>query len=178
MQALIHQAEQAGKDEAKLQANRQLAPDGFALPPQRLKGLVNSLSNSQKHTPNGLRKIFVGARTGDPVLTDYLDRWGKTIEKIGTEHYPEQARQKKIYGSIQATVEIDATGKLLSVEINRSSGHAILDDAVKNIVQRAAPFERFPTDISQKADILSVTRTWTFTTKEALEAQARPEAER
>ena len=58
---------------------------------------------------------------------------------------------------------IKADGEVESVEINRSSGHKVLDDAALRIVRLAAPFERFPANIRVDTDILHITRTWTFT---------------
>jgi periplasmic protein TonB len=49
------------------------------------------------------------------------------------------------------------------IEINRSSGHKVLDQAAIRIVRLAAPFERFPESIKADTDILHITRTWTFT---------------
>ena len=49
------------------------------------------------------------------------------------------------------------------VEINRSSGIKILDEAALRIVGLAAPYAPFPPDIAKDTDILSITRTWMFT---------------
>jgi protein TonB len=49
------------------------------------------------------------------------------------------------------------------VEINRSSGYKVLDQAALRIVRLAAPYEPFPANIRQDTDILHITRTWTFT---------------
>jgi Gram-negative bacterial tonB protein. len=48
------------------------------------------------------------------------------------------------------------------VVVTRSSGHKILDAAAVAIVRRAAPYSPFPEEIRKKADILSITRTWSF----------------
>jgi protein TonB len=86
-------------------------------------------------------------------------------------NYPEAARAKKIYGNLQLTVEIRADGSLDSVEVTRPSGQPILDEAAKRIVQMSAPFSPFPADISKDTDIISITRTWTFTQGDRLEGQ-------
>jgi protein TonB len=49
------------------------------------------------------------------------------------------------------------------VEIDKSSGHRILDAAAVKIVEMAAPYAAFPPDIRRDTDILHITRTWTFT---------------
>lgn len=165
MQTLIRQAEQEGKDEIRRQAERQFATNDAIGSPRKLY--------AQMLAPLAPRKIFVGANSNDPVLAAYLERWYKVLEKVGNAHYRQLAQQQKIYGSVQSTIEIDTKGKLLNIEINRSSGHAVLDDAVSNITKRAAPFEPLPLEIRQRADIVSITRTWTFTTEEALKAKTK-----
>ena len=47
----------------------------------------------------------------------------------------------------------------------------VLDDAAKQIVELAAPYARFPDDIRNEVDILSITRTWTFTKEDSLATQ-------
>jgi len=48
------------------------------------------------------------------------------------------------------TVSINADGTIESVEINRSSGHKVLDEAAKHIVELAAPYSRFPMICTKK----------------------------
>ena len=57
------------------------------------------------------------------------------------------------------------------IEINRSSGHKVLDDAARRIVQMASPYAAFPADIRRDTDIIEITRTWTFTRSDALETR-------
>ena len=66
------------------------------------------------------------------------------------------------------TVSIKADGVLEKVEINRSSGRKVLDEAALHIVKLAAPFAPFPADIYRDTDILSITRTWMFTRSDQL----------
>ena len=58
-----------------------------------------------------------------------------------------------------------------SIEINRPSGQRILDAAAIRIVKLSAPFAPFPPDIRKDTDILSITRTWTFTSSDKLESE-------
>ena len=90
------------------------------------------------------------------------------IERVGTLNYPEAAKNQKIYGSLQLTVSIKPDGTVDAIEINRSSGQKVLDDAARRIVQLAAPYAAFPVDIAKDTDILSITRTWTFTRADQL----------
>jgi protein TonB len=109
------------------------------------------------------KRKFIGARASEYRFAHYVDNWRVKIERIGNLNYPEEAKTRKIYGSLQLTVAIKADGEVESVEINRSSGHRFLDQAAIRIVRLAAPFDRFPDNIRSDTDILHITRTWTFT---------------
>src|SRR5690625_2072894 len=111
------------------------------------------------------RQQFVGASAQQDVYARYLEAWRTKIEQLGTEHYPEDARGR-IYGSLQLTVHIRKDGTLSHIDIEQPSEHAILNLAAQRIVQLAAPFAPLPPEISNEADILSITRTWHFQNEE------------
>ena len=117
------------------------------------------------------RRKFVGARTQEYGYAQYIEDWRINVERIGNLNYPKAARQKKIYGSLQITVSIRADGSLESMELSRSSGQRILDEAARRIVTLAAPFAPLPPDIHKDIDILSITHTWTFTSSGRLESE-------
>lgn len=117
------------------------------------------------------RRKFIGARTQEYRYAQYVEDWRSKIERIGNMNYPQQARDQSIYGRLTLTVSIRADGSVDSVEISRSSGQRILDAAAMRIVRLAAPYAAFPPDISKETDILSITRTWTFTNNDHLESE-------
>lgn len=117
------------------------------------------------------RKKYIGARTQEFRFAQYVEDWRIKIERIGNLNYPDAARQKKIFGSLQLTVEIRADGSLASTEVSRSSGQPILDAAAQRIVRLAAPFSPFPQNIRKDTDILSITRTWFFTQSDKLQSE-------
>jgi protein TonB len=108
------------------------------------------------------RKIFIGARAQAYVFARYIEDWRIKVERIGNQNYPEEARRQKVYGKLQLTVSIKADGNLDDVEVTRSSGSKVLDAAAVAIVRRAAPYAPFPEDVRKKADVVAITRTWTF----------------
>ena len=83
----------------------------------------------------------------------------------------EIARRDKIYGKLTLTVSIRADGSVESIEVNRPSGQRILDASAIRIVKLAAPYPVFPPDIAKETDVLSITRTWTFTSSDKLESE-------
>lgn len=126
--------------------------------------------NQQLYQERPKRK-FVGARAQEYRFAQYVDSWRQKIERIGNLNYPAEAKTRRLYGSLQLTVAIKADGEVEAVEVNRSSGHKVLDQAAIRIVRLASPFERFPDNIRADTDILHITRTWTFTRSDQVIAE-------
>jgi protein TonB len=114
------------------------------------------------------KRAFVGANVKEYSFARYVEDWVAKVERVGNVNYPDAARRQGIYGSLKLTVSIYADGRIEAVEIDRSSGSKILDTAAVRIVELAAPYAAFPDDMRKKADILSITRTWTFTRSDQL----------
>jgi protein TonB len=152
------------------QAETKVAPDtadilNRSLEIARLEARISKDWDAYQKRP---RRRFVGARTQEYRFARYIEDWRLKVERIGTLNYPQTARDQKIYGSLQLTVSIKADGTVDKVEINRSSGQKVLDQAALRIVELAAPYASFPPDILQDTDILSITRTWTFARSDQL----------
>lgn len=114
------------------------------------------------------KRAFVGANVKEYAFARYVEDWVAKVERVGNLNYPEAARRQGIYGSLKLTVSIYANGEIEKVEIDRSSGSKILDAAATKIVELAEPYAAFPDDMRRKTDILSITRTWTFTRSDQL----------
>lgn len=136
-----------------------------ALEMDKLEALISKQQDDYQKRP---KRKFIGARTKEYRYALYVDSWRQKVEKFGNLNYPEAAKDLKLYGHLQMTVSINADGTIESVVVNRSSGHKILDEAAKHIVELAAPYARFPEDVRKETDILSITRTWTFTKEDNL----------
>jgi len=117
------------------------------------------------------RRTFIGARTQEYRYAQYVEDWRAKVERIGNLNYPEAARSQKIFGRLTLTVNIRADGSVESIEVNRPSGQRILDASAIRIVKLAAPYPPFPPDIRKDTDILSITRTWIFTSTDRLESE-------
>jgi protein TonB len=152
------------------QSNPTLAIDvhdmaSAAMEMDRLEALIAKQQDVYQKRP---KRKFIGARTKEYKYALYVEAWRQKVEKIGNLNYPEAARNLKLYGQLQMTVSINADGSIESIELNRSSGHKLLDEAAKHIVELGAPYARFPDDVQSEIDILSITRTWTFTKEDSL----------
>ena len=117
------------------------------------------------------RRRFVGARAQEFRFARYIEDWRAKVERVGEMNYPQVARDEKKYGSLVVTVAIRSDGSLEEVEISRSSGIKILDQAALRIVRLAAPYAPFPADIAKDTDVLSITRTWMFTRSDQFVAE-------
>ena len=65
-------------------------------------------------------------------------------------------------------VGINKNGSINELILLSSSGHQILDDAARNIVRLAAPFAPITGELAEQADVLYITRTWEFSSKQSL----------
>ena len=130
--------------------------------------LEAQIAKQQEEYQKRPKRKFIGARTSEYRFAMYVESWRQKVEKIGNLNYPEEAKEKKIYGRLRLTVSIMADGSIEKVEINQSSGFKVLDNAARRIVELAAPYAPFPEDIRKDTDIISITRTWTFTKEDSL----------
>lgn len=134
----------------------------------RLEAQISKSNDYYQKLP---RRKFIGARTQEFRFAQYIEDWRVKVERIGNLNYPAQARLQKAFGSLQLSVSIRADGSIEKVEINHSSGQRILDAAALRIVKLAAPYSPLPPDITKDTDILTITRTWTFTASNQLESE-------
>jgi protein TonB len=137
-------------------SGQDLATSALAI--ARLEAQISRQSDEYNKRP---KKEFIGSRAREYRFAQYVEDWRLKVERVGNLNYPDGARGR-IYGSLVLTVAIKADGSLDTVEVQRSSGHQILDRAAERIVKMAAPYARFPANITRDTDILVITRTWTF----------------
>jgi len=139
-----------------------------ALEIARLEAQINKNWEAYQKLP---RRKFIGARTQEYRFAQYIEDWRVKVERIGNLNYPEQARRLKIYGKLQLSVSIKRDGSIETIEVNKSSGSRILDAAAMRIVKLAGPYSPLPPSITKDTDILTITRTWTFTSSDRLESE-------
>lgn len=156
---LTQQAAADNQDNDLVQRSLQIA---------RLEAQINKEYNQYQKLP---RRRFIGARTREYRFAQYVEDWRIKVERIGNLNYPSAARQQHLSGSLLLTVSIRADGSVENVEINHSSGKSLLDAAAIRIVKLGAPYAPLPPDIRRDTDILSITRTWTFTENDQLSSE-------
>lgn len=159
-------ADQQGKT-----APNQEALDEINQTLQEMNRLEALIAKQQEEYQKRPKRKFIGARAKEYRYALYVDAWRQNVEKIGNKNYPVAAKQKKIYGQLQMTVSIKKDGSIEKIELDRSSGHKILDEAARHIVELGAPYAKFTDEIAKETDILSITRTWTFTREDQVMTQ-------
>lgn len=138
-------------------SGRDLASRALAL--VRLEGEIARNIEEYNQRP---KRHFFRPRVSEYRFAQYVEDWRQKVERVGNLNYPDSAKGK-LYGSLVLTVAIKHDGELERVEINRSSGHKVLDEAARRIVRLAAPYAVFPEAVRRDTDILEITRTWSFT---------------
>ena len=108
------------------------------------------------------RRKVLNASTREYKYASYLDAWRRKVERIGNLNYPDEAKRKRLYGTLILHVAVRADGSIEQIRLLHPSGHKILDDAAVRIVRLAAPFAPFPPEILKEVDVLDITRTWKF----------------
>lgn len=126
-----------------------------------IKRLQAQISDNIKTYNERPRKHFFSPRTSPYAFAIYEEAWRAKVEQVGNANYPTELKGR-IYGKLRLTAYIRADGTLEDVEVDRSSGSAVLDRAALRILRMSTPFPPFPSDMRKKADILAVTRTWVF----------------
>lgn len=115
----------------------------------------------QEHARKPKEK-YLTSRTKEYIAASYMRGWIDRVERLGNADYPDAAIRAKLSGTLILDVVIRADGSLKEINLRRSSGHQILDDAAKRIVKMSSPFEPFPAKLLKQADIIHITRSWEF----------------
>lgn len=120
--------------------------------------IAKQVSDYQKRP----RKHHFMPSTSEYRYARYVEDWRARVEKIGNDHYPDEARGR-VYGALRMTVAVRKDGSVVEAVVEKSSGSPVLDRAARRIVNMAAPYPPFPPEIARDTDVLEITRTWIFT---------------
>lgn len=134
-------------------------PQAASLEIASLKAKLDQQQQEYSKLPRVLRITSASTKAADHAA--YLRYWIDRIEMVGNNNYPEEARQKSLYGDLRLAVTLLPNGTVDSVEVLLSSGQRVLDQAAIRTVRLASPFAPFPPEIKQW-DKLEIIRTWRF----------------
>jgi periplasmic protein TonB len=125
----------------------------------RLQAEIREMSVNFAKRP---KTITLTASTRKAIEASYLASWVQKIEHTGNLNYPREARLQNLDGRLRMTVRINAEGEMLDMQITSSSGIAVLDEAARQILRMAQPFEPFSDELRERADQIVIIRTWDF----------------
>jgi protein TonB len=130
-----------------------------------LPGFLKGGKPSGKREPSNREKLFDRGVIGDTVLkgeggknkndtitfdtqdyryAGYMRKLKEKIESIW--EYPPEAAKKGLYGDLKISFTIKRNGELGAVELVRTSGYRMLDDAALKALRDGAPYWPIPDD--------------------------------
>lgn len=118
--------------------------------------------------PDRPRRKFISANTHEHLYAGYMRSWVSKVERVGNLNYPDQARRMSLAGSLVLSVDVLTDGSVEQIRVLNSSGYDILDEAAVRIVRLSSPFAPLPPEIAADVDILTITRTWQFSSRSGL----------
>lgn len=124
----------------------------------RLAAEIDRDSNAYAKRP---KRKFISANTAEYEFASYMRGWVSRVERIGNLNYPDEARHRNLVGQLLMTVAVRRDGSVERIDIIRSSGYPVLDEAALRIVRLGEPYPPLP-DTDEKIEILHITRTWEF----------------
>lgn len=107
-------------------------------------------------------ELWVTPDTRAAIVAPYLVAWRAKVERIGTLNFPAAARHTGTNASPVIEVGIDASGRLETASIRRSSGDPELDQAALTILKLASPFDPFPPQLARRYRVLRFVYEWQF----------------
>jgi len=137
---------------------------------ERAARLAEELSLTLQEFSQKPKEKFLNSRTKEYIAATYMRGWIDKVERLGNADYPDAAIREKLSGTLILDVVINSDGSLKEINLRRSSGHQILDDAAKRIVKMSSPFAPFPAKLLKQADVIHITRSWEFQSNHQLKS--------
>lgn len=168
-EARLRQHMESQSPEASALLSEYSSPQDIALAIASLQAQLDIQQQAYANRPR--RYTISSASTKKRHDALYLDNWRKRIELVGNQHYPDEARQNEIFGSLRMMVTIRPDGSVAEIRVLQGSGHQVLDQAAVDIVRLASPFDGFPDELRGSVDLLEIIRTWRFRPGNAFSSQ-------
>ncbi|MDY7562685.1 energy transducer TonB [Pseudomonas sp. CCC3.2] len=95
------------------------------------------------------------AMASPPSVSNAQRSWQSDLQNhlAKYQRYPEDARRRNISGSTHLRFDVGADGKVISVSVAQSSGHALLDRATLTMIRQAQPLPKPPAEILRNGSI-------------------------
>lgn len=137
---------------------------------RQLVRLLAEIERSIREDSAQPTRRYISPSTREEVYAVYYDAMRRTIEKKGTQNFPQLAG-KKLYGELTMTMTVSADGAVLATAVVQSSGNPLLDRWAQGLVQSAGPFDPFSSAMRSKADQIVVVSNFNFGRDDSLETK-------
>lgn len=107
------------------------------------------------------RRVFSSGKEIDGAVNSYANACLRKIEAMDNDNQPPEAKGS-MYGSVFVYFEVTTSGEVRKINIEKSSGYTILDNAAQRAIEFAAPFPPFPQQVSARADVVAIVRKFTY----------------
>ena len=121
-------------------------------------------SQTNASSSTARRRFLLGRNDRDVVLMMYAEGWRQRVEMNTSIDVLQKAARDQSHVDPVVTVSLRSDGSVEAVTVNRSSGIAEVDETVRRIVEKLAPFSEFPPDMAREYDVVDIKRVWTFDT--------------
>ena len=113
-----------------------------------------SYGDTESTTQSSQAATAANGDPSEPARISYQDMVTTLIARA--KRYPEHALRRHTTGDGIIRIKISSGGSLTDLEIIRSTDSPILDEELKDMVHRAAPFPAFPNDLRKNSLALTV----------------------
>ncbi|TDH39088.1 energy transducer TonB [Pseudohoeflea suaedae] len=120
--------------------------------PQKAAGAGGKQAANATRAASGEKTAEARRDPGNAQVSNYP---GKVASRLRRAlRYPTEARRDRLRGTTIVSFTVSANGSVSGVRVARSSGHAVLDEAARDAVHRAARFPAIPAAAGRSS--------WTF----------------
>jgi protein TonB len=108
---------------------------------------TNAAATTEVASTDAVRGSPTSASAAETARISYQDLVATRL--AAAKRYPERAVRRNTAGSGVVKLLIESSGEVSQFEILKSTSSAILDEELKDMVERAAPFPPFPNDLQR-----------------------------
>ncbi len=130
-----------------------------------IRAELDRLQRAYSKLPRVLRMTSASTKSADEAA--YMHYFETRVEQVGNVNYPQEARARHIYGDVQLIVALLANGSIKHIEVSKTSGSRLLDQAAVRSVQLASPYKPFPPELRNR-DEIHIIRTWQYQSNNVL----------
>lgn len=155
-------------EEAELDPEPEISTTELIEQSRSMARVSNERLSDATDFPERPRRKFISANTREHLYAGYMRSWVSKVERVGNLNYPERARRQNLAGSLVLSVDVLEDGSVGRIRVLESSGYDELDEAAVRIVRLSSPFSPLPEAIREEVDVLTITRTWQFSSSGVL----------